>query len=109
MAATYKVLGQSAPTNTSEATLYTVPSAKSAIVSTLTISNLTSSAANASVNVGVAGAASANANTLLKTVSVPANSVTALTLGLTLATTDVVRVTSGTANALAFQLFGSEV
>ena len=109
MAATYKVLGQSAPTTTSEATLYTVPSAKSAIVSTLTISNLTTSAANATVNVGVAGAASANANTLLKTVSVPANSVTALTLGLTLATTDVVRVTSGTANALAFQLFGSEV
>jgi hypothetical protein len=109
MATTYKVLGQSAPTTTAEATLYTVPALTQTIISTISVSNLTATAANATVNVCIAGAASSNANTLLKTISIPANSVTAFTIGITLATTDVLRVTSGTANALSFQAFGSEI
>lgn len=109
MPTTYKVLGQSAPANTSEATLYTVPAATQTIVSTITVSNLTSTAANASINIGVNGAASSNANSLLKTSSIPANSVTSFTIGLTLGAADVIRVTSGTANALSFQAFGSEI
>jgi hypothetical protein len=35
--------------------------------------------------------------------------VTTLTIGITLATTDVVTVQTGTANALTFQAFGSEI
>lgn len=109
MATAYKVLGQACPANTNEATLYTVPAGTNTIVSTLTVSNRLTAAANATVNVCVNGAASANANTLLGTVSVPANSVAAFTIGLTLSANDVVRITSGTANALVFQLFGSEL
>jgi hypothetical protein len=109
MATVYKVLAQAAPTTTAETTLYTVPSATSTIVSTFVISNITSTAATANVNICVAGAASANLNSFLKTVTIAANSVATFTLGLTLAATDVIKVTSGTANALSFQAFGSEL
>ena len=109
MPTTYKVLGQAAPASTAEATLYTVPSATQTVVSTISVANLTATAAVASINIGVAGAASSNANTLLKTVSIAANSVAAFTIGVTIGATDVIRITSGTSNALSFQAFGSEI
>ena len=109
MPTVYKILGQSAPTGTGETTLYTVPAATETIVSSLVIANLTATAANATVNTKINGAAASNANTLMKTVSIPANSVSAFTLGITLDATDVISVTSGTANALSFQAFGSEI
>lgn len=105
----YKILGQAAPANTSEATLYTVPAATETVVSTLTVSNLTATSAAATVNVCANGAASSNANTFLKSVIVPGNSVASFTIGITLDATDVIKITSGTANALAFQAFGSEI
>lgn len=109
MPTTYKVLGQAAPANTSEATLYTVPSATQAVVSTIAVANLTGTAANATINVCVNGAASSNANTFLKTVSIPATSTVTFTVGLTLGAADLIRITSGTNNALSFQAFGSEI
>jgi hypothetical protein len=39
MPTTYKVLGQSAPAATTEANVYTVPSATQTIVSTITVAN----------------------------------------------------------------------
>lgn len=109
MALTYKVLGQSAPANTSNADLYTVPASTSAIVSTLAISNTTATAATARVFVRIAAATAATSNAIIYDVSIPANSVASFTLGITLATTDVITVRTGTANALTFQAFGSQV
>lgn len=109
MALTYKVLGQSAPANTSNADLYTVPASTSAIVSTLTISNTTGTAATARVFVRVAAAAAAASNAIIYDTTIPAYSVASFTLGITLATTDVITVRTGTANALTFQAFGSQV
>jgi len=109
MATTYKVLGQSAPATTSNADLYTVPSATSTVISTLSITNTTATAATARVFIRVAAAAAAAGNAIVYDVSIPANSVQAFTLGITLATTAVVTVQSGTANALTFQAFGSEI
>ena len=109
MATTYKILGQAAPANTSEATLYTVPAATQAVVSTIAVINLTASSAAATVNLCVNGAASANANTFLKSVSIPANTTVTFTSGITLGAADVIRITSGTGSALAFQAFGSEI
>jgi hypothetical protein len=105
----YKVLGQSAPSTTSNADLYTVPASTSAIVSTLVIANTTTSDATARVFVRVAAAAAAASNAIVYDVSVPANGFITLTLGITLATTDVITVRTGTANALTFQAFGSQV
>lgn len=105
----YKVLGQSAPTGTTNADLYTVPASTSAIVSTLTISNTTSSTATARVFIRVAGATAATSNAIIYDANILPNSVATFTLGITLATTDVITVRTGTANALTFQAFGSQV
>lgn len=109
MATTYKILGQQAPAGTSETTLYTVPSATQAIVSTIAIANLTTSVATATVNVKQNGAAASNANTLLKTVNISPLSTTTLTLGITMGAADLISVTSGTGAALSYQAFGSEI
>lgn len=109
MATTYKVLGQSAPTDTNNTNLYTTPSAKSAVVSTIHIANTTSAAATCRIFVRIAGAAAATSNAIVYDLSVPANGLYALTEGITLATTDVITVRTGTANALTFTAFGSEI
>jgi hypothetical protein len=105
----YKVLGQVAPANTSNANLYTVPAATSTVASTLRVANLTATAATFSIYVRVAGAAASAANTVAKDVTLAPNSIFSATEGMTLAATDVITVQSATANALAFHLFGSEI
>ena len=109
MATTYKILGQSAPANTSNADMITVGAAKSQIVSSLVIANTTSSSATARVFVRIAGAAAAASNAVIYDTIINAKSTAAFTLGITLAATDVITVQTGTANALTFTAFGSEL
>lgn len=109
MATTYKILGQSAPASTANADLITVGASKSQIVSTLVIANTTTSDATARVFARIAGAAAAAGNALLYDLTIPANGQYALTLGITLAATDVLTVRTGTSNALTFTAFGTEI
>lgn len=108
MATTYKVLGQSNPSATTATTLYTVPSATQTIVSTITISNLSGSDATYRIAVRPAGAAIANEHYIVYGATVPASDSTFLTLGITLATTDVITVYASSAN-LTFNAYGSEI
>jgi glucose-6-phosphate dehydrogenase assembly protein OpcA len=102
-----KVLGQANPAATTATTLYTVPSAKSAVVSTLVVANLAGTAATYRIAVRVAGATLANSQYIAYDVTVGANDSSTLTLGITLATTDVITVYASTAN-LTFTAFGDE-
>jgi glucose-6-phosphate dehydrogenase assembly protein OpcA len=102
-----KVLGQINPSATTATTLYTVPSAKSAVVSSLTICNQTATAATFRVAVRPAGATLAAVHYVAYDVTVGASDTTALTLGITLATTDVVTVYASTAT-LSFHAYGDE-
>jgi hypothetical protein len=106
---TYKILGQSAPASTANADLITVGASKSQIISTLVIANVTATPATTRVFARIAGAAAAIGNALLYDVSIPANSTANFTLGITLATTDVLTIRSGTASALTFTAFGTEL
>jgi len=108
MPTTYKVLGQSNPSATTATTLYTVPSATQAVVSTIVIANLTATAATFRIAVRVAGAALANSQYVAYDITVGASDSTALTLGVTLGAADVVTVYASTAN-LTFTAFGSEI
>ena len=108
MATTYKVLGQSNPSATTATTLYTVPSATQAVVSTIVIANLDSASATFRIAVRVAGATLANSQYVAYNVTVGASDSTALTLGITLGAADVVTVYASTAN-LTFTAFGSEI
>jgi hypothetical protein len=107
MATAYKVLGQSNPAATTNTTLYTVPASTSAVCSTLSIANLGVST-TFRVAVRPAGATLANQHYIVYDSAINAGSAVYLTLGVSLATTDVVTVYAGTAD-VAFGLFGSEV
>jgi len=108
MAATYKVLGQSAPSATTDTDVYTVPSATSAVVSTITVCNRSAVAVTYRIAIRPAGASIANQHYIAYDVTLTASDTTALTLGISLATTDVVTVYASTAN-LTFNIFGSEI
>jgi hypothetical protein len=108
MATTYKVLGQSNPAATTLTSLYTVPSSTSAVISTITVSNISASAITYRIAVRPAGAAINAKHYLVYDASLAANATVALTLGITLATTDVISVYASDTNA-AFGAFGSEI
>jgi hypothetical protein len=104
----YKVLAQSNPSATTATTLYTVPSATSSVLSTITVCNQAASAASFRIAVRPAGATLAAVHYVAYDVALAANDTTALTLGLTLATTDVVTVYASSAT-LSFHAYGSEI
>lgn len=107
MANAYKVLGQSAPAATTATTLYTVPASTSAVASTLAVCNRSTST-TFRVAIRPAGATLANEHYIVYDNYVNQYDSVFLTLGVTLATTDVVTVYAGSAN-LSFSLFGTEI
>jgi glucose-6-phosphate dehydrogenase assembly protein OpcA len=108
MATTYKVLGQSNPAATTATTLYTAPSLTSTIVSTITVCNQTSTAATYRIAVRPAGATLAAQHYVAYDVSLPGNATDTLTLGVTLATTDIITVYTS-ATTVSFNAYGSEI
>jgi hypothetical protein len=107
MASTYKVLAQLNPSATTATTLYTVPSATSTVCSTLVVANLGTST-SFRIAVRPAGASLASQHYIAYDNSIAQNSSVFLTIGLSLATTDVITVYAGTAD-LAFNLYGTEI
>jgi hypothetical protein len=103
----YKVLGQSSPNATTNTDVYTVGSGKSAVVSTITVANR-GAAGSFRIAVRTSGATLANQHYIAYDISIASNDTIALTLGITLATTDVVTVYASSAN-FSFNLFGSEI
>lgn len=108
MATTYKVLGQVAPAATTNTTLDTVPAATQAVVSTIAVCNRAATAATYRIAIRPAGATLANEHYIAYDASITANNSTFITVGVTLAATDVITVYASTAN-LSFSAFGSEI
>jgi hypothetical protein len=109
MAFGYKILGQAAPADTSNADLYAVPASTEVIVSSLAITNVTATDATYRIYVRAAGATAADSNALVKDATAGANTTTTIGIGISLAATDVLTVQSGTADAVTFHAFGTEV
>jgi hypothetical protein len=108
MATEYKVLGQSAPGATTATTLYTVPAATSALVSSVAVCNRSASDAAYRISIRPAGAALANDHYLVYDSTASANDTVIFTIGITLAATDVLEVYASSAD-LTFQAFGTEM
>lgn len=121
MATTYKVLaqtGSSGATGNGSATLaattntnlYTVPSSPttSTVVSTITVCNQASTAGTFRIAVRPAGATIAAQHYVAYDTPIAANDTIALTLGITLATTDIITVYASAAT-MSFTAFGSEI
>lgn len=104
----YKILGQVAPSATTETDLYTVPASTETIISTLTVANRSSSDATFRVSISSDGAATATKDYIAYDLSCAGNGVNYFTLGLTINATDKVRVYASSAN-LSFGLFGTEI
>lgn len=102
---TYRVLAQSAPAATTATTLYTATNAT--IISTLNVTNTGGAADTIRIAVRPAGATLANLHYIAFGVQVPSGSLLAVTVGITLANTDVVTVYSTTGTS-SFSAFGSE-
>ncbi len=108
MATVYKVLGQSIPSANTLTTAYTVPAASSAVVSTIVVANLGGAPTTFRIAVRPAGATIENKHYVAFDSSIaPEDSVT-LTMGITLAATDVLSVESFNGQ-ISFNIFGSEI
>jgi long-subunit fatty acid transport protein len=77
-------------------------------VSTITVCNTASSATTYRIAVRVAAASIATSQYLAYDAAIPANDTATLTLGVTLAATDVISVYAGAAS-VAFAAFGVEI
>ena len=108
MATTYKVLGNVNPSATTATTLYTVPYAKNAIVSTINVCNMSSFIASFRIAIRPAGASLAANQYIAYDTAIPANDSIALTMGITLAATDVITVYASS-SSLTFMAFGTEI
>lgn len=108
MAQAYKVLAQSAPSATTATDILTIGAGKSVVASTLSVCNRGTTAATYRVAVRPAGASLANLHYVIYDANIGAKDTVTLSVGLTLATTDVVTVYASTAN-FSFSLFGAEI
>jgi hypothetical protein len=110
MAVAYKVLGQVYLANTASYDVYTVPGGVASVVlSTINFCNLTGANATFSLAVRPGGATLANQHFLSYLTPLGPYDSIALTLGLTLANTDVLTVSSSIGNSVSVGVFGSEI
>ena len=109
MPTAYKVLGRKHSAATTMEELYAVPSATSAVISTITICNITAASKTYRIAIKPAtGTTIASEHYIAYDSTVAANDTTMLTIGITLAATDVISVYASSAN-LSFNAFGSEI
>lgn len=103
-----KVLGQVVPSATILTTLYTVPSATQTSVSSIFVCNQSGANILFNISVAVNGAADNPKQYIYFQVPLDPNDSFVATVGLSLATGDIVRVLSDT-GSVSFNLFGVEV
>lgn len=109
MAVVYKTLGQVYLANTAANNVYTVPGGTSAVLSTINFCNQSSSNVSFSLAIRPSGAALANQHYLSYLTPIGPYDSIALTLGITLAATDVITVSSSIGNTISVGVFGSEI
>lgn len=108
MADTIKILGQQAPNATTETDLYTVPSSTSAVISSIVVCNRGTSAGTFRISTSAAGGATANKDYIYYDLPIGANDTFVATMGISLATTDKIRVYASSAN-MSFSAYGVEI
>ena len=108
MAMVYKILGQKSPAATTDFNLYTVSGSKQAIINCITVANRNSDSATYRISVRPDGATLTTDHYIAYDVQIGANSSTALNLGITLDTNDVITVQSSTA-LVTFNAYGVEI
>jgi hypothetical protein len=105
---TYNITAQSAPPATTLTDLFTVPALTQAVLSSVIVCNRGVTATTFRISLAPAGAADATSQYLYYDVPIAKNNTFIATIGITLATTDKVRIYAGNAN-LTFTLLGTKI
>jgi hypothetical protein len=108
MATTYKVLGQSNPAATTATTLYTDPAGTSVVISTINVCNQAITTGNFRIAVRPGGEALASKHYIAYDTALAGLDSIAMTMGISLATTDVVTVYASS-STFSFSAFGAEI
>lgn len=101
------ILGSQKPAATTDATLYTVPSGRRCVVSTLSVAEVGGAAATFRLHAVASGGSPSVSNAIAYEIALPAKSRYGFTEGYTLSAGQSIRVYASTAN-VAFTLFGEE-
>jgi hypothetical protein len=110
MPTSYKILGRKHSASATMEELYSVPSSTSAVVSTITICNISNVSRTYRIAIKPAtGTTLASEHYIAYDVAIAANDTTALTLGVTLAASNSIHVYASASSSLTFQAFGSEI
>lgn len=107
MAQTLKVLGQVNLAATTLTAVYTVPASTSTVISSIVVCNRNAAARTFRLSVAVAGAADDPKQYLVYDTSIAANTSLAFALGISLATTDVLKAYASAVD-VTVQAFGVE-
>lgn len=108
MATNYSVLGQVAPSASTDTTLYTAPASTQAVVSTIFACNRGDDISTFRIAVRPDGVAIANQHYLFYDVYLEGKATITVTTGITLGDTDVITVWANSAS-VSFSAFGSEI
>ena len=108
MAEAIKVLGQSAPSATTNTAVYTVPSATEAVISTIIVANRAGTAGTFRLAVRPNGASISDEHYLAYDVALAANDSTTLTLGITMDAADVLTAYCSSSD-MSINVFGTEI
>lgn len=103
-----KILGQSKPAATTDATLYTVPAVTDTVVSSITVAETAGATATFRICADAAGGTTTVVGKALAwNIAIPANSTMTFNLGITLAAAATLVIQASTAG-LCFTAFGQE-
>jgi len=108
MTTALKVLGQSEPSAATLTTLYTVPASTQTVSSSIVVCNTSNVATTFRIAIRPGGAAIANKHYIYYDMPINGNDTFIATIGISLATTDIVSVYA-TLATLSFNLFGQEI
>lgn len=108
MTETYSIIAQSAPAATILTDLYTVPALTQVVASSIIVCNRGATATEFRISLAPTGAADTPSQYLYYDVPLAKNNTFIATIGITLATTDKVRIYAGNAN-LTFTLLGTKI
>lgn len=108
MAFNYKILGQVNPLSDTVTTLYQTPLNANTVVSTLQVCNQTANDGKFRISVRHSTDVLASKHYLAYDTVVPMNDSLSLTIGLTMANTDIIEVSANNSYT-SFNLFGSEI
>ncbi len=108
MSLTYKVLGQSNPSATTNTNLYTVPAQKSAILSSIVITNQSASSGSYRIAIRPNGEVLAAKHYIAYDRTITGNATETHTIGVTMDAADIVTIYASSAT-MSFNAFGVEI